>query len=284
MGENNNNNWSCCNDSQSLFLLLYIAFVAIALLTWNSLIAKPMRLIAVFIHEMSHAVACWLTCGSVDRIAVFENEGGVTQYRGGMRCLIIPAGYVGCSFFAMILVIMSGDRVSATVAAMIFIFSLTQCLCYSPNRTLINLCLAYIIITSMAVLIEYYVYTPMLQFVILFYGVFCGIFAVADIQHGTVEREIEGSDAYACHKEVWPCCAPRCIGLQWVCIAIVFQLMGIWIALVEMSEECENMGWLECLNVSVNAENFDFFERNWNFDGFFEHKGDSIWSFNDQGP
>lgn len=28
---------------------------------------------------ISHALACWLTCGSVRAIRVFDNEGGVTQ-------------------------------------------------------------------------------------------------------------------------------------------------------------------------------------------------------------
>ena len=42
---------------------------------------KPMKLIAVFVHEMSHATACWLTCGKVEGIEVHLNEGGVTKYR-----------------------------------------------------------------------------------------------------------------------------------------------------------------------------------------------------------
>jgi hypothetical protein len=39
--------WTCCNDEQTLFILLYIAYAALAIITWQSIIAKPMRLIAV---------------------------------------------------------------------------------------------------------------------------------------------------------------------------------------------------------------------------------------------
>jgi hypothetical protein len=39
--------WTCCNDEQTLFILLYIAYAALALITWRTIIAKPMRLIAV---------------------------------------------------------------------------------------------------------------------------------------------------------------------------------------------------------------------------------------------
>jgi len=40
-------------------------------------------------------VACWFSGGSVRKIEVYENEGGVTGYTGGCRILVIPAGYVG---------------------------------------------------------------------------------------------------------------------------------------------------------------------------------------------
>jgi hypothetical protein len=274
--DNNKNDetWSCCNDEQTLFLLLYIAFVALAVLTWKTLLAKPMRLMAVFIHEMSHAIACWLTCGDVRTIHVYENEGGVTKYVGGCRCLIIPAGYVGCSIWAMLFVILSGGRKTATFAAIVFLISLLLALCYSPNSTMISICMGYAVLTLTFLLIEWYVYTPILQFLILFYGVFCGIYALEDIHTDTILRSVEGSDAYACHAEVCPCCVPRCIGLQWAILAICFQALGIWLALVEMSEECQDRTWFECWNVSIDMERlFDWdFTNDWDFDGFW-HNG-----------
>lgn len=40
---------------------------------------------------------------------------------------------------------------------------------------------------------------------------------------------------------------PRCVGLQWAILNIVLQILGVWIALVQMSDNCENKGWWECL-------------------------------------
>jgi hypothetical protein len=268
--------WSCCNDSQTLFFLLYIAYVLLAIITWSTILAKPMRLIAVFIHEWSHAIACWLTCGEVRQIEVYENEGGVTTFVGGCRCLIIPAGYVGCGFCAMIFVILSGGRKTATFACIAFTLSMVLALCYSPNRVLVYLCSAYSVINIVVFVVEYWLYTPILQFLILFYGVSVGIFAIADIHDDAVVREIRGSDAYACSKEVWPCCYARCIGVQWAIMAILFQLIGIWVALVEMSDECEDLGWFQCLNVSVDFEYFDLGERNWEFEGWWNQASESI--------
>lgn len=268
--------WSCCNDEQTLFILLYIAFAALAVLTWNTLLSKPIRLMAVFVHEWSHAIACWLTCGEVRSIEVHENEGGVTTFKGGCRSMIIPAGYVGCAFYAMLFVILSGGRMTAAAACVFFTASLVLTLCYSPNQLLVLLCLGYSIINIMVCIVEFYLYTPILQFLILYYGVTIGIFAIADIHEDTVRREVEGSDAHACATEVWRCCTPRCIGLQWAALAILCQLIGIWIALVEMSEECDNLGWFECLNLSVDADDFDLFERNWEFDGWWEQAQETI--------
>jgi hypothetical protein len=69
-GGGDDEKWSCCNDSQTLFILLYIAFATLAVITWKTLLSKPIRLIAVFVHEWSHAIACWLTCGEVRSIEV----------------------------------------------------------------------------------------------------------------------------------------------------------------------------------------------------------------------
>jgi hypothetical protein len=235
-------------------------------------VAKPLRLMAVYLHEASHAVACWLTCGTVHKIQVFDNEGGVTEYAGGCRCVIIPAGYVGCSFFAMLFVVLSGGRKTATAAACVFVMSLLLALCYSPNRAMVCLNLGWAIAVSAFVAVEWCWYTPILQFVILFMGVFVGIVAVHDIWNDTIVRSVYRSDSYACYTEVCPCCLPRCVGLQWIVLAIFFQIFGAWLAIVQMSNECENRGWLQCLKLTFDID-FDYTQHHYyNFDGFW-HNG-----------
>ena len=81
------------------------------------------------------ASAAWLTCGSVDKIEVYQNEGGVTNFRGGFRPCIVPAGYVGVSFWGGVFVALSGGRIPATIAASIFCFALLICLRYVSHVT-----------------------------------------------------------------------------------------------------------------------------------------------------
>lgn len=44
----------------------------------------PFKLLTVGMHEMSHALAGVLTCGSVERIELDPDEGGATHMRGGV--------------------------------------------------------------------------------------------------------------------------------------------------------------------------------------------------------
>ena len=66
----------------------------------------------------------------MDKIEVWENEGGITSFNGGIRCCIIPAGYVGVSFWGGVFVALSGSRLGATVAGAVFSFALLVCLRY----------------------------------------------------------------------------------------------------------------------------------------------------------
>lgn len=199
----------------------------------NTAVVKPMKLIAIFMHEMGHASAAWLTGGKVDKIEVWQNEGGVTNFRNGWKPAIIPAGYVGVSFWGGVLVALSGSKMGATVASGIFIFALLVCLRYSPNKLLVWLCVGFIIVTLAATLVEWLLFDPFLQFVTLFYGVFVGWYGIMDIWDDTISRTVEGSDAYACFQ-MWPCCLPKCVGIQFAILAIICQCLGLYIAMLSL--------------------------------------------------
>lgn len=278
MGDNNNGGASiCCNEPQYAFLLLYIFYLALVCLTWGSIIVKPLRLLATFVHEMSHAIVCWLTCGEVRGIEVYDNAGGVTKYAGGCRCCIAAAGYLGEAFWGMLFVVLSGGRKTATVAAIGLVVSLLVSLCYSPNRCMVILNLSYAVVTLVFLYVEWFVFSPIVAYVILLYGVFLGTYAILDIWYHLVVNSIPGSDSYALYEESVRCCPPRCIGVQWLIFAILFQLMGLFMGLVLMSNECEDIGWFEC----VFNEKVDMDFEGWHWDGAKDWNwGDGDWKWN----
>jgi len=229
-------NWDlsgCCNENTIILLCCYAGYSLFTMFFMNTIIVKPMKLISIFIHEMGHASAAWLTGGKVDKIEVYQNEGGVTNFRNGWKPMIVPAGYVGVSFWGGVFVALSGSKMGATVAASIFMLALLVCLRYSPNKLLVGLCIGFIIVTLAATLIEWLLFDPFLQFVTLFYGVFIGWYGIMDIWDDTISRTVEGSDAYACFQ-MWPMCLPKCVGVQFAILAIICQVAGLYIAMLSI--------------------------------------------------
>lgn len=90
----------------------------------------------------------------------------------------------------------------------------------------------------------------------MFYGVFVGIHAIFDTYTDTVRRTVLRSDAYACYEEC-RCCLPRCVGVQWATLNVLLQILGVWIAMVQLSEECGDASWWECLGGVWNGEGWD---------------------------
>jgi Peptidase M50B-like len=118
----------CCGFEEKLFLILYVVYWVLILCLWKCDFLKPLKLLGVFVHEMGHASAAWLTCGRVKKIEVYDNEAGIAAYSGGIKTLIIPGGYVGGAFWGAAFVALSGNRIGATVAAVLLSVALVVAL------------------------------------------------------------------------------------------------------------------------------------------------------------
>jgi Peptidase M50B-like len=90
----------------ALLLALAVSFVA-GLLFWNTWPLWPFRLLVVLMHESGHAAATLLVGGSVDRIQIAPNEGGVTlsHYFPSLwrQIVVTSAGYVGSTVSGCVL-------------------------------------------------------------------------------------------------------------------------------------------------------------------------------------
>ncbi|MHA7776434.1 M50 family metallopeptidase [Roseibium sp. M-1] len=73
-----------------LILLTLVMF-----LLWNTFIVVPLKILIVYLHELSHALAAILTGGSVVEISLSPSQGGHAVTRGGSRFLTLTAGYLG---------------------------------------------------------------------------------------------------------------------------------------------------------------------------------------------
>lgn len=256
--------WSCCNDQQTNFLLLYFAFWLLAAVCWKApmaMLAEPLHGVNSIIHETCHAIMCWLTGGEirpVDEVDLTEDGGGVARYQRGSRCLIIPAGFIGSGIWAMALVMLSGSRETSTVMAGTMICLLAYNLAHDASKRtneLIGTTMTHIVIIGVSIYLEWDIYTPLLQYLILFYGVTSLTFILCEIQKDAVPAagKTHASDAYACYEETSHCCLPRCVAFHWTFWIISFQLLAVWVAMAQMSDECKETGWMRCIVSSRHA-------------------------------
>ena len=76
-------------------LLALIGLLVLVSVLWNTWFIYPLRLLVVFFHELSHGLAAALTGGRIVQIQLVAQEGGVCVTQGGIRFIILSAGYLG---------------------------------------------------------------------------------------------------------------------------------------------------------------------------------------------
>ena len=99
-----------------LILLTGVIFVL-----WQTPVILPLKILIVFLHEISHALAAWVTGGTVLSISLSPQQGGLAITRGGNLFMILSAGYVGSLLIGVALFLIAlrsqADRVVMAVLA-----------------------------------------------------------------------------------------------------------------------------------------------------------------------
>ncbi len=81
---------------------LLVIIVAI-FLVWPYPLIWPLKMLVVFLHEISHAVAAILTGGRVVAITLSPLQGGTATTAGGNLFVIASAGYIGSLLWGVLL-------------------------------------------------------------------------------------------------------------------------------------------------------------------------------------
>ncbi|KAJ6831186.1 uncharacterized protein M6B38_350740 [Iris pallida] len=231
-------NWElkhCCNHDQVVFIATIGVFTVVILCLWRTVLLTPFKLITVFLHEASHAIACKLTCGQVEGIQVHANEGGATQTRGGIYWVILPAGYLGSSFWGMVFILASTKILTAKIAAGCFIAALIIVLFVAKNWLLRGLCIGFILFLAIIWVLQEYTKARILRYAILFIGVMNSLFSVYDIYDDLISRRVNSSDAEK-FAEVCPCpCNGVGWGMIWGLISFILLCGAMYLGLVILS-------------------------------------------------
>ncbi|XVE72078.1 hypothetical protein DITRI_Ditri11bG0010100 [Diplodiscus trichospermus] len=171
----------------------------------------------------------------VEGIQVHANEGGMTRTRGGVYWLILPAGYLGSSFWGMALILASTNLLTARIAAGCFLLALVVVLFYAQNWTLRGLSIGFIIFIAIIWLLQEKTTVRILRYVILFIGVMNSLFSVYDIYDDLISRRVHSSDAEK-FAEICPCpCNGVGWGFIWGMISFLFLAGSMYLGLVILS-------------------------------------------------
>ncbi|MCP5038949.1 MAG: M50 family metallopeptidase [Rhodobacteraceae bacterium] len=84
-----------------------IALTALVFVLWQTPVILPLKILVVFLHEVSHGTAAMLTGGKVESISLSTMQGGVTVTRGGSLFVILSAGYVGSLLIGVVILLIA---------------------------------------------------------------------------------------------------------------------------------------------------------------------------------
>ncbi len=82
-----------------------IGLIALVFALWATPLVMPLKILTVFLHEMSHALATLLSGGEVVSLTIDPLQGGQVWSRGGNRFVILSAGYCGSLLIGVMLFI-----------------------------------------------------------------------------------------------------------------------------------------------------------------------------------
>ncbi len=88
------------------YIALILIFLVISLL-WGTLVLYPLKIFVVFMHEVSHGLAAYLTGGSIVEIEINPKQGGHAKTSGGNTFVILTAGYLGSLIWGGVILLMA---------------------------------------------------------------------------------------------------------------------------------------------------------------------------------
>lgn len=181
--------------SRSSRLLLPLALAVVFVVFFDSPVVYPFRLFVVFLHEIGHGTAAFLTGGRVLSIGISPDEGGVCVTRGGIPFVVLNAGYLGSLLFGALFLLLGARRSNAApVVGAIGVFTAVAALLYV--RTWFGF--AYTLLAGLVLLFVAARLRPAAsEWLLAAIGSMSMLYAVADIASDVIFRHSGASDAAA---------------------------------------------------------------------------------------
>ncbi len=195
-----------------LLLLLAAVFVL-----WQTPAVVPLKILIVFFHEASHAIATFVTGGEVVSLEVSANQGGMVISRGGSRFWILTAGYLGSLLIGVgLLVAATRSRADRKIMAFCGVMMLVIAGLYVRD----GFALMFVIGTGIAMLlIARFLGHNANDLILRVIGLTSMIYVPYDIFSDTIARSALRSDARMLAEEFGG--TPQLWGVLWIVISLI---------------------------------------------------------------
>lgn len=205
-------------------MALPLVLFLVALYFWDSMLVLPIKYLTVFFHELSHGLAAVLTGGRIVRIELSSNLGGVCWTSGGIRFIVITAGYLGSLLWGCLILLGAvKTRHDQQITAGLGILLLAVTAIWVRNLEGIIICtLTGIGLLALAANASEHVCDQFLKFL----GLASCFYVLIDIKEDLIDRSIRESDAYKIAEMLY--LPDWLVGIIWLGLAayITWQVLA----------------------------------------------------------
>jgi hypothetical protein len=200
------------NQIGTLILLLGLIIIG-----WDYSILYPLKLLVVFFHESSHALATILTGGSVKELIINKDQGGHVLSQGGNRFIILSAGYIGSLLWGVSIYLASvKSRYDKAIMQLLALSIIIITVIFS--RSLFSWLFGLLTGGAMLLMAKYLA-EKYNDFALILIGLNSMMYAPLDIYSDTISRSYLPSDAYLLAEHTGG--ATLLWGVLWIIISVV---------------------------------------------------------------
>ena len=213
-------------DVQTVGIL--VGMFVIAAIFWNSYLIYPVKLFVVILHEFSHGLAAVLTGGSIVKIEISQQIGGVCYTMGGSRLIVASAGYLGSIFWGgLILIIAVRTKHDNIMGMVIGGFLILLSAGYIRNLFGFLFTAGFGVVLALA---SYKAKNVVIDLLMKFLGMTSCLYVIIDIKEDLIERTNINSDADAIARLLGSQRLSLLIGIIWIVIAVCAFGFFLWFA------------------------------------------------------
>jgi len=203
--------------NNSLQIIYLAILVGLIFYLWNSTLLYPFKLLVIFFHETSHALATLLTGGTVKNLVVIQQQGGYVISEGGNRFIILNSGYLGSLIWGILIFTIAVYNKLNKIAMMslaVIVGVITLLFVRNLFAVVFGL-----ILTAVMLLTGYYLHVRITNFFLRLIGLTSMIYVPLDILYDTVYQSHLKSDARMLADEYGG--AAMIWGMMWLIISAI---------------------------------------------------------------